>query len=89
MGIVHEAKVVRVVQVEGGEGSELTVKVSEAEFPVSVVSMKRCPVVLLYVPFVEEVTVTAMLQVLFAAIVIFEKDTGSVTVDGEGDPHPL
>ena len=38
----------------------------------------------------EEVTVTATVQVLFPAIVIFENEIGSLAVDGEGEaPQPL
>ena len=41
-------------------------------------------------PFVEEVTVTAMVQVLFPAIVMLEKLRGSLAVDGEGEaPQPV
>ncbi len=36
-----------VVQDDGGEGKELTINASEPELPVSVVSIKRWPVVLL------------------------------------------
>ena len=90
VGIVHVAKVVGVVQEEGGEGWELTTNVSEAELPVLVVSMNKFPVVLLYVPGMKEPTVTIIVQVPFPAIVIFEKDIGVLTVDGEGElPHPL
>ena len=41
-------------------------------------------------PVVEEVTVTAMVQVLFPAIVMLEKLRGSLAVEGEGEPpQPL
>jgi len=46
-GIVQVAMVVGVVQEDGAEGSELTMSVSEAELPVSVVPIKRFVVVLL------------------------------------------
>jgi len=45
--------------------------VSDPELPVSVLPNNRFVVVLLYVPLVEEVTVTVMLHVLLAAIVAF------------------
>jgi hypothetical protein len=66
--------------------------VSDAELPVSVVPRSRLVVVLLYVPFVEEVTVTAIVQVLFPATVIFEKLTeaaGKVIEAGDGAPQPV
>ena len=85
------AIVVGVVHEDGGAGAELTIKVSEAVSPVSVVSIFSVLVVLLYVPAVLEVTVTAIVQVLFPATVIFEKDIGSESAPdaGEGVPQPL
>jgi len=86
---------VRVVQDVGGEGWELTISVSDPELPVSVVPMNKLLVVLLYVPFVEEVTVIAIVHVLFPETVMFEneRDWGgplTVKVDGDGDaPHPV
>ena len=66
---VQVAMVVLVVQEVGGAGWELTIKVSDPELPVLVLPNNRFVVVLLCVPSVEEVTVTVMLHVLFAAIV--------------------
>jgi hypothetical protein len=48
--------------------------------------------VLLYVPFVEEVTLTAIVQELLPAMVIFENErevAPTVKDDGDGEPHPL
>ena len=83
--------VVRVVQLVGAAGEELTTSVSEAVSPVSVVPNFNVEVILGYVPFVFDVTVTVMVQVLFPAIVMFENDIGSTRLPevGEGVPHPL
>ena len=83
---------VGVVQDEGGDGVELTTNESEAELNVSVVSINRLPVVLLYVPLVEAVTLTPIVQVLEPLTVIFEKDrevAPTVNEAGEAEPHPL
>lgn len=90
MGIDQVARATGVVQEDGGEGRELTINVSEPELPVSVVPMNRLPVVLLYVPLVEAVTVIAIVQVLLPATVMLENEMdcgGPLTVneDGEGD----
>ena len=47
VGMDQVAKTVGVVQEDGGEGCELTTKVSEAMLPVFVASMNKLPVVLL------------------------------------------
>jgi len=82
--------VVRVEQLDGGVGIEVTTNVSEALLPVSVVPIKRFPVVLLYVPFVDEVTVTAMVHVELPASVMLvnDKDVAPLVSDaGEGEPQ--
>ena len=73
----------------GGGGSELTVNVSEAMLPVFVVSRNRLPEVLLYVPLLAELTVTAIVQLPDPAIVIFENESGSLTVAGRAAPQPV
>jgi len=45
--MVQDANIVGVAQEDGGEGWELTISVSAATLPVSVVSMNKLPVVLL------------------------------------------
>lgn len=87
----HVAIVVEVVQLEGGVGAELTTSVSDAVSPVSVVPSFNVLVVLLCVPFVFDVTVTVMVQLLNPATVIFVNDMGSVKLPeaGEGEPQPL
>jgi len=87
----HVAIVVGVVQLDGGVGAELTTSVSDAVSPVSIVSIFNVLVVLEYIPLVFDVTVTVIVQELFPATVIFEKDIGSAREPevGEGVPHPL
>jgi hypothetical protein len=92
VGIVQVAMVVGVVHDDGGEGWELTVRVSDPELPVSVVPRNRFPVVLLYMPFVEEVTLTAIVHVPFPATVMFVKESEvapTVSEAGDGTPHPV
>ena len=83
-----------VVQDVGAAGFEVTTSVSEAELPVSVVPINRLPVVLLYVPSVEAVTLTLIVQVLRPLTVIFENErevAPTVSEDGNGGaaPQPL
>jgi len=91
VGMVQVAKVVAVVHEDGGVGAELTTSESEAVSPVSVAPSFNVLVVLAYIPFVFEVTVTVMVQVLLPNTVIFENDIGSTRLPevGDGVPHPL
>lgn len=70
---------------------ELTTSESVAKLPVSTdVLINKLFDVLLYVPLVEAVTLTAIIHVLKPATVIFENVSGSLTVAGDGDaPHPV
>ena len=83
------------MQEVGAGGFELTTSESDAELPVSVVPINRLPVVLLYVPLVEDVTLILIVHVLLPATVMFENESDwggplTVNVDGDGEPpHPL
>src|SRR5437870_5228383 len=71
-GTVHDAMVTPQSPVPGG-GALLTISVAVALCPVSVASMKRLFVVLTSDPVAAGVTLTLMMQLLFAASVPFEK----------------
>lgn len=76
---------------EGPGGAILTVSVSVALFPVSNVPMKRFADVLVYVPAVGTVTLTLIVQVLFAAMLPFEKEIDVAPAAGAnvGEPQPV
>ncbi len=81
-----------VVQEAGAAGLEVTTRVSEAELPVSVVPINRLPVVLGYVPSVEAVTLTLIVQVLRPLTVMFVNERAvapTLNDDGSGEPQPL
>ena len=76
---------------EGPGGGVLTVRISVALFPVSSVPMNRFAEVFVYVPAVGTVTLTLMVQVLFAAILPFENEIEAAPATGAnvGEPQPV
>lgn len=75
----------------GPAGAVFTVSVSLALFPVSSVPMNKLLEVLVYVPAAGTVTLTLIVQVLFAAMLPFENEILAAPAVGAnvGEPQPV
>jgi hypothetical protein len=71
-----------------GGGALLTVRLAEANFPVSSVLTKRWSDTLLYVPVVGAVTFTLIVQLPLAGTAAFDTEMEAAPAVIVGEPHP-